>query len=75
MALLLAAGPIGTPAFAAVTLLADEPIAFVPRAEPNVVMTVDDSTSMLSDFLPDYIIGQVPNSGVSRVFVGTRTAR
>ena len=62
MALLLAAGPIGTPAFAAVTLLADEPIAFVPRAEPNVVMTVDDSTSMLSDFLPDYVIGVVPNT-------------
>jgi len=25
-----------------------------------VVLTVDDSTSMLSDFLPDYIIGSVP---------------
>ena len=38
VALIMAAGPM-TPALAAVTLLADEPIAFVPRAEPNVVMT------------------------------------
>lgn len=63
MALLLAAGPLSSPAYAAATLLADEPIAFVPRAEPNVVMTVDDSTSMLSDFLPDYIIGTIPGGG------------
>jgi type IV pilus assembly protein PilY1 len=62
LALTIAGGPLATPAFAQ-TLLADEPIAFVPRAEPNIVMTVDDSTSMLSDFLPDYIIGPVPNAG------------
>ena len=53
----LALGPLATPAFAQVTKLADEPIAFTPSAPPNIVLTVDDSTSMLSDFLPDYIIG------------------
>ena len=57
VALIVAAGPLGTPAFAAATLLADEPVASSRRAEPNVVMTVDDSTSMHADFLPDYIIG------------------
>ena len=64
LAFLLALGPLGTPAYAAVTDLADEPVAFVPRAAPNVVMTVDDSTSMISDFLPDYVIGAVPSTAV-----------
>ena len=64
LSFLLALGPVGTPAYAAITDLADEPIAFVPRAAPNIVMTVDDSTSMLADFLPDYVIGAVPNTAV-----------
>ena len=62
LSLNLALGPIATPAYGAVTKLADEPIAFTPSAEPSVVLTVDDSTSMLSDFLPDYIIGAVPGA-------------
>jgi type IV pilus assembly protein PilY1 len=62
LSLHLALGPIATPAYGAVTKLADEPIAFTPSAEPSVVLTVDDSTSMLSDFLPDYIIGAVPGA-------------
>ena len=65
LAFLLALGPLGTPAYAAVTDLADEPVAFVPRAAPNIVMTVDDSTSMLSDFLPDYVTRSVPNTGAT----------
>ena len=52
----LALGPLASPAVAQ-TLLADEPIGFSPSAPPNIVLTVDDSTSMLSDFLPDYVIG------------------
>jgi len=62
LSLQLALGPLATPAYAVVTKLADEPIAFTPSAEPSVVLTVDDSTSMLSDFLPDYIIGAVPSA-------------
>jgi type IV pilus assembly protein PilY1 len=64
LSLLLGLGPLSSPAYAAVTLLADDPIAFVPKAPPNVVLTVDDSTSMLSDFLPDYVIRAVPNTAV-----------
>ena len=66
LCLLLGLGPLSSPAYAALTLLADDPIAFVPKAPPNVVMTVDDSTSMLSDFLPDYVIRAVPNVGPPR---------
>ena len=66
LAFLTSLGPIGSPAYAAITDLADEPIAFVPRAEPNIVMSVDDSTSMLSDFLPDYVIRGVPNTGAGQ---------
>ena len=63
LSVLLAFGPV-SPALAALTELADGPIAFVPQAPPNIVMTVDDSTSMLSDFLPDYVIRQVPNTTI-----------
>ena len=42
LSLNLALGPIATPAYGAVTKLADEPIAFTPSAEPSVVLTVDD---------------------------------
>jgi type IV pilus assembly protein PilY1 len=62
LSLNLALGPIATPAYGAATRLADEPIAFTPSAEPAIVLTVDDSTSMLSDFLPDYVIGAVPGA-------------
>jgi type IV pilus assembly protein PilY1 len=62
LSLQLAFGPFAAPAFAASTKLADEPIAFNASAEPAVVLTVDDSTSMLSDFLPDFVIGAVPGA-------------
>lgn len=50
------------PALAQITPLADEPIGFTPLAPPNLMLTVDDSTSMLADYLPDYVIGSVPGS-------------
>ncbi len=53
---LIALGPVATPAYAAVTDLADEGIAARTKVAPNIMLTVDDSTSMLYDFLPDYII-------------------
>jgi len=51
---LIAIGPL-SPAYGAVTLLADQPLDITTKATPNIVLTVDDSTSMLFDFLPDYV--------------------
>ena len=52
--------PIMTPVYAASysvpTLLADTPINVKNQAKPNIILTVDDSTSMLYDFLPDYVV-------------------
>ncbi len=62
LSFLIALGPVATPAYAQLTRLADEPIGFKPTASPNIVLTIDDSTSMLSDFLPDYIVGTPPGS-------------
>src|SRR5512141_3397710 len=63
MALLTGLGPIATPSYAALTKLADEPLNVKNSAKPNIVLTADDSTSMLFDFLPDYIIGTFDSSG------------
>ncbi|MGH9549683.1 MAG: hypothetical protein ACRD3W_09915, partial [Terriglobales bacterium] len=57
LSLLLGLGPLATPAYAGLTPLADEPINIKNQAKPNIILTVDDSSSMLFDFLPDYIIG------------------
>ncbi len=75
----LALGPLATPAYAQLTKLADEPIAFMPSAPPNIVLSVDDSTSMLSDFLPDYVIGAFCRDGNGSMtqscgFVGSPTS-
>jgi hypothetical protein len=53
-------GPVATPAYAALTPLADQPLNISTSAKPNIVMTVDDSTSMLFDFLPDYVVQNTP---------------
>jgi type IV pilus assembly protein PilY1 len=55
LAILIGLGPIATPAYAALIPLADEPLNVKNSAHPNIVLTVDDSTSMLFDFLPDYV--------------------
>jgi type IV pilus assembly protein PilY1 len=75
LALQLALGPLATPAFAQATKLADEPIGFTPSAPPNIMLTVDDSTSMLSDFLPDYVISDpdYPGSNFCRDATGNMT--
>ncbi len=57
LSLLLGLGPLATPAYAGLTPLADEPINIKNQAKPNIILTVDDSTSMLYDFLPDYVVG------------------
>ena len=56
LAVLIGLGPIATPAYAALTSLADEPLNIRNQAKPNIMLTVDDSSSMLYDYLPDYIV-------------------
>src|SRR4030095_11966348 len=51
----LALGPMSQPAYAALTALADVPIAAKVAAKPNIVYTVDDSGSMASNFIPDFV--------------------
>jgi type IV pilus assembly protein PilY1 len=63
LAVLLGLGPLATPSYAAVTALADQPLNAQVLAKPNIVLTVDDSTSMLDDFLPDAVIGKVLSDG------------
>src|SRR6266496_5011521 len=63
---LLALGPLGEPAYAALTVLADEPIVAREAAKPNIVYTVDDSGSMASGYIPDYVTAApTSSSGVS----------
>ena len=50
----LVLGPMA-PAYAATTALADVPIAAKVAAKPNIVYTVDDSGSMASNFIPDFV--------------------
>ena len=51
----LALGPLAQSAYAAPTPLADVPIAAKVAAKPNIVYTVDDSGSMASNFIPDFV--------------------
>ena len=55
LAVLVGFGPISPLAFAA-TPLADGPINVNIPAKPNIVFTMDDSTSMQLNFLPDYVV-------------------
>src|SRR6266542_2276090 len=63
----LGLGPLATPAYAALTPLADEPLNVKNSSKPNIVLTVDDSTSMLFDFLPDYVIGAYCRDGSGKM--------
>jgi type IV pilus assembly protein PilY1 len=63
LAILIGLGPIATPAYAALIPLADEPLNVKNSAHPNVILTVDDSTSMLFDFLPDYVVSTFCRGG------------
>ncbi len=58
LAVLLGLGPLATPAYAAVTALSDQPLNAQSQAKPDIMLTVDDSTSMLFDFLPDTVVGK-----------------
>src|SRR5664279_5901255 len=72
LALMIGLGPLATPAYAALTPLADEPLNIKNQAKPNIVLTVDDSTSMLYDFLPDYVAS---NKSVSYTHLTLPTKR
>src|SRR6266498_1625301 len=50
-------GQVAITAYAGLTSLADEPLQAQISAKPNILFTIDDSTSMGMDFLPDYVIG------------------
>ena len=63
LAVLIGLGPLATPAYSALTALADEPLNVKNSAKPNIVLTVDDSTSMLFDFLPDYVVSSYCRGG------------
>ena len=56
LAFLTGFGPLTPLALAAETPLADAPISVSIKAHPNIVFTLDDSTSMQLDFLPDYVV-------------------
>ena len=56
LSLLVGLGPVVTPSYAALTALSDEPLNVKNSSKPNIVLTIDDSTSMLFDFLPDSVI-------------------
>src|ERR1700682_5296543 len=58
LAVILGLGPLASPSYAALTLLADQPLNAQNQAKPNIVLTVDDSSSMLFDYLPDSVIEQ-----------------
>jgi type IV pilus assembly protein PilY1 len=58
LAALIGLGPLATPAYAQLTALDDQPLGAQVKAKPNIMLTVDDSSSMLYDFLPDTVIGR-----------------
>ncbi|MFO1325000.1 MAG: PilC/PilY family type IV pilus protein [Burkholderiales bacterium] len=63
-------------AYAALTALADIPIAAKVAAKPNIVYTLDDSGSMKFNFLPDYITSTssvIPISNITRSAVAPGT--
>ncbi len=56
LAVLIGFGPLLTPAYAAGLIpLANEPIGIQNSAPPNIVLTIDDSSSMLADWLPEAV--------------------
>ena len=63
LAILVGLGPVATPAYAALTALSDEPLNVKNSSKPNIVLTIDDSTSMLFDFLPDTVIDRYCRDG------------
>ena len=53
---LMACGPLLSPSYAAGLIpLANEPIGIQNNAPPNIVLTIDDSSSMLADWLPEAV--------------------
>jgi type IV pilus assembly protein PilY1 len=76
LAILIGLGPLANPVFAqappftpngGLTPLADEPLNVKVSAKPNIILTVDDSTSMLSDFLPDYVVKSFCRDGSGKM--------
>jgi type IV pilus assembly protein PilY1 len=62
LAVIIGLGPLA--AYAGPTPLGDQPLNIQNSAQPNIVLTVDDSTSMLFDFLPDYVASNYCRGGL-----------
>ncbi len=60
VALALSIGPLAPGAYAAQTVLTDQPIAAKVAAKPNIIYTLDDSGSMTLNYIPDYVSGTNP---------------
>ena len=75
MAFLIGFGPLTPMALAAETPLADGPISVSIKAKPNIVFTIDDSTSMNLDFLPDYVVVNSLTNAATDLLPGARRAR
>ena len=74
LALALAFGPLSEPAYAATTVLTDLPIASKVTAKPNIVYTLDDSGSMVNNYIPDFVQSNTPVSGWAYCRSGLYTA-
>jgi hypothetical protein len=61
---LMSLGPVATPAYAAGDRARRRAARRAQPVKPNILMTVDDSTSMLYDFLPDYVVLENDNAGI-----------
>jgi type IV pilus assembly protein PilY1 len=72
IAITLVLGPVGDPAYAALTRLTDLPIAAKVNAKANIVYTLDDSGSMTLNYLPDFVPLNYCRSGagVAACFAG-----
>ena len=55
------------PVYAALTPLADVPIAAKVAAKPNIFYTLDDSGSMQYNYIPDYVGSALTNVSVTKV--------
>jgi Tfp pilus tip-associated adhesin PilY1 len=55
------------PVYAALTALADVPIAAKVAAKPNIFYTLDDSGSMQYNYIPDYVGGAITNVAVTKI--------
>ena len=67
MAFAMTLGPLTPGAYAATTVLTDQPLAAKVAAKPNIIYTLDDSGSMQLRYIPDYTSGTNPVNTPARL--------